>query len=223
MHAGIYYPTNSLKEKLCLRGNNSIFEHCEKFDLPFFKCGKFIVAQTEEEAEYLQNMYSKLKTNIEYEQIAKLQFLTSATAMKMEPNLKAKYVLHSPNTGILQVHPFLSSLTYLIEKDGIGDIVYKTRVKRIEQTSNGYNLIVSYPNGECAVKTKYVVNCAGLYAHLIAKMLMQKHFPHEKYQQYFARGQYFQYSKRNIFSRLIYPVPEKNLAVWAYNLNLCRD
>jgi L-2-hydroxyglutarate oxidase LhgO len=57
-----------------------------------------------------------------------------------------------------------------------------------------------------------VVNCAGLYADLVAQMALGDAFP-AHYRQYYCKGNYYAYSRKTLVSRLIYPVPEKNLKV----------
>jgi len=44
IHAGIYYPTGSLKAKMCVRGKSLLYEHCENYNAPFKRCEKIIVA-----------------------------------------------------------------------------------------------------------------------------------------------------------------------------------
>jgi len=43
IHAGIYYPENSLKAELCVKGNPMIYEICEENNIPYMRCGKLIV------------------------------------------------------------------------------------------------------------------------------------------------------------------------------------
>jgi len=51
IHAGIYYGTDSLKTKLCIRGREMMYELCEKYDIPHKNTGKWIVAQTDQQWE----------------------------------------------------------------------------------------------------------------------------------------------------------------------------
>jgi 2-hydroxyglutarate dehydrogenase len=51
IHAGIYYGTDSLKTKLCIRGREMMYELCEKYDIPHKNTGKWIVAQTDKQWE----------------------------------------------------------------------------------------------------------------------------------------------------------------------------
>ena len=52
-HAGMYYPAKSLKAKLCVRGKNLLYEYCEKFNVPYLRTKKMIVATTSDETEIL--------------------------------------------------------------------------------------------------------------------------------------------------------------------------
>ena len=51
IHAGIYYPTDSLKAKLCVRGNSLMYKYLEENKLPFRRCGKYIIATKLDELE----------------------------------------------------------------------------------------------------------------------------------------------------------------------------
>ena len=53
IHAGIYYPTDSLKAKLCVRGKNLLYEYCEKFNISHSNTKKMIVSTTNEETQIL--------------------------------------------------------------------------------------------------------------------------------------------------------------------------
>src|SRR5262245_21481492 len=57
LHAGIYYPTQTLKAKLCLKGNLLLQEYCEQNGLPLKKTGKVIVARNEKELPLLHQLF----------------------------------------------------------------------------------------------------------------------------------------------------------------------
>ena len=63
IHAGIYYPTGSLKAKMCVSGNRSLYEICETYGVSYRKLGKLIVAANEEETKELQSLFEKGQSN----------------------------------------------------------------------------------------------------------------------------------------------------------------
>ena len=44
IHAGIYYPQNFLKGKLCLEGNEMMYDICKKYGIPHKNTGKLVIA-----------------------------------------------------------------------------------------------------------------------------------------------------------------------------------
>ena len=59
IHAGIYYPTGSLKAKLCVAGNRSLYELCQRYDIGHKKSGKLMVAVTDEEGGEVEGLLER--------------------------------------------------------------------------------------------------------------------------------------------------------------------
>lgn len=51
IHASVYYPANSLKAKLCARGNEMMYDICKKNSIPHKNTGKLLVAKNDEEVQ----------------------------------------------------------------------------------------------------------------------------------------------------------------------------
>ena len=56
IHAGIYYPTGSLKAKLCVKGRRALYEFCDIHNVPYRRCGKLIVATDEAETKAIEKL-----------------------------------------------------------------------------------------------------------------------------------------------------------------------
>ena len=96
IHAGIYYPADSLKAKLCIRGKKLLYEYCEKFNVPYLRTKKMIVATTGEETQILLKLKDTAAKNGVH-----LDLISSHDAVEREPNLFAASALVSPTTGII--------------------------------------------------------------------------------------------------------------------------
>ncbi len=202
IHAGIYYEQNSHKARLSVRGRHLLYEYCLSRGIPHKKIGKWIVAQNESQAEKLSQLQQAGQSN----GVDDLQFLSSRAIVTGEPILKAREVLYSPSTGILDSHAYMQSLAKDIESGG-GVIVYKTPFEQAQVTSNGYEIRLGGAEPS-SVSSQYLINAAGLYAFGVAKGiegLASNHIP----QACFAKGSYYSYIGQVPFNRLIYPVPEK--------------
>ena len=57
IHSGIYYPSGSLKSKLCIQGKQLLFDYMKHNDISHRMCGKIIVATAEDEVSTLHSIY----------------------------------------------------------------------------------------------------------------------------------------------------------------------
>ncbi|KAJ3280619.1 hypothetical protein HK104_000537 [Borealophlyctis nickersoniae] len=206
IHAGIYYPHDSLKTRLCIRGKRLLYDLCERHNIPHRRMGKWIVAVDSSQEEYLHKMKERADSLG-----VPVEFLSGEKARQTEPNVNAKTVLVSPTTGIIDSHTYMQVLENKITEQG-GDLIYRTAVTAISPASSptsGY--IVQTP--DATIHTRTLVNSAGLAADRIAAMLLPPHMlSHLRIKP--CKGRYYslrQRSSKPPVSRLIYPVPEANL------------
>ena len=113
IHAGIYYPTDSLKAKLCVRGKNLLYEYCEKFSVAHSNTKKMIVATTSEETQILLKLKDTAAKNGVH-----LDLISSHDAVEREPNLFAASALVSPTTGIIDSARLAASFQHQAELNG---------------------------------------------------------------------------------------------------------
>src|SRR2546425_9844936 len=53
IHAGLYYPTGSLKARLCVAGRRALYGFLDAHKVDYRKCGKLVVATDEAETPRL--------------------------------------------------------------------------------------------------------------------------------------------------------------------------
>lgn len=214
IHAGIYYPQNSLKAKLCVKGKESLYQYAKERNVPFRNCSKLIVACDPQDERKLELIKEKAESN----GVDDLTFLDAKQAKALEPNLSCTAALLSPSTGIVDIHVLMEKMIIDIE-EGQGVIAYCNEISNIYVTKN--RITVELSSGE-KVQAKNVVNAAGINAQNIAnkiESLPQDTIP----KQYLAKGNYFGISGKKPFSRLIYPVPEQGGLGVHYTMNLADE
>lgn len=206
IHSGLYYPSNTLKSKLCLRGNKLLYKLCEKENIPFNKCGKLIVATNENEIPQLNTLFTNAKNN----DINNLKFLNPKEINTLEPNIFAIKALFSPSTGIIDSHLLMKYFEVKSHNNGV-DFAYQSEVKSIKHLNSIYKVTVSDPIDQVfSFTSKVIINSAGLEAENISKLTG---IIDNSYRTYFCKGEYFSIKppKNKLVNRLVYPVPNKNL------------
>lgn len=200
IHAGMYYPTGSRRARHCPRGNRLLYEFCASHGVAHRRCGKLIVATTDTERARLEQIHTQGLAN----GVDGLDFIDSGAARKMEPELVCVAALWSPSTGIIDAHGFMLALQGDVESHG-GAIALNTPVLRLAQKDGQWR--VHYGGAEPgALDVDAVVNSAGLSAQALARNI--DGYPPERIPRLvLAKGNYFSYSGRPVFSHLIYPTP----------------
>ena len=97
VHAGIYYAPGSLKARLCVEGARDLYAFCARHDVPVERCGKVIVALTEDEVPGLDALEWRGRQN----GVPGLRRLDRTGLRDLEPHAEGVAALHSPATGIV--------------------------------------------------------------------------------------------------------------------------
>ncbi len=209
IHAGIYYPTGSLKADLCVRGRHLLYEHCRRFKVPCRCTGKLIVASAGESTR-LEALHKQGAAN----GVTGLALLDAGTLSSLEECVRADLALISPSSGIIDSHSYMLSLLHLAQMHG-AIFAPNTRVEAISQHGDGLRVDTRVKSSVSDVDSSYqfaagaVVCCAGLQSEALARRfegLEKLAIP----RQYFCKGDYFSYAGQNPFNHLVYPIPETN-------------
>ena len=201
IHAGIYYPKDSLKARACIEGRQRLYLYCDEHGVPYRRCGKLIVATNESQVFELREILQKAHDN----GVTDVVEITAAEALRMEPALRCVAALHSPSTGIIDSHALM--LAYLGDAEAAGAMLaLKSPLIGCSFSSGKFVLHVG---GEDPAKiaAKTLINSAGLRAPSVARLIAG--FPADKIPpELYAKGNYYALAGRSPFKRLVYPVPE---------------
>jgi len=205
IHAGIYYPEDSLKARLCVEGKNLLYELCRKRNIAHKKCGKIIVAADEGEVTWLEELCEQGRKN----GVADLVLLSRTEVKKLEPNIEARAGLLSPSSAIFDSHNLLK-FVYAQARERGTDFVFETEVIGIERTGAKFKVQIRDRDGISDVVARVILNCAGLNSGRIAQ-LAGIDIARAGYRLHYCKGEYFSLDSkyRNLTSRLIYPAPEQ--------------
>jgi L-2-hydroxyglutarate oxidase LhgO len=200
IHAGIYYPTGSRRARHCTRGRRILYAYCQSHGIPHRRSGKLIVATKPSETPKIEQILAQGRKN----GVEGLSLIDGATARRMEPALSCVAAVHSPETGIIDSHRYMLALQGDLEDHG-GSVAVMTPIERIARRSDGWE--VRFGGADPGVlTTDAVVNSAGHGAQALARAT--KGYPVERVPPLvLAKGNYFGFSGRPVFSRLIYPAP----------------
>ena len=201
-----------------------MYEFCAKNAIPHMNCGKWVVAQTDEQLNALNSVHDVAKSLD-----VPIRFISRDEAQSSEPDVRAEAgALESPTTGIVDSHSFMQALHGEFEEAG-GVTALASPVTSIQAPSNGsqeWKIWTAPPNAsepsgesptpqtpeqtqlgdeDTSITTETLINSAGLYACAINNMILP---PDRHRTPFYAKGSYYSYSKSHPKpGRLIYPAP----------------
>ncbi|KDR83478.1 hypothetical protein GALMADRAFT_55409 [Galerina marginata CBS 339.88] len=232
IHSGLYYPLDSLKTSLCLRGRDLMYERCKAHNIPYKQTGKLVVA-TADQRPYLEGLHAKsLKLKwpahspaaAQSDRVLPTKLLSEDELREMEPDLSKDIVsaLWCPKTGIVDSHSFMDSLEKdIIESEG-GELVFATQVVRLDAynksrsaestpdinaVEDGWVVQTTSEGGEgYAMLARNIINASGLSSVMVLNSLLPKE---KRIPMFYARGSYASYHGpgASSVSHLIYPCP----------------
>ncbi|MEL6923490.1 MAG: L-2-hydroxyglutarate oxidase [Bacteroidota bacterium] len=196
IHSGIYYKPGSLKALNCQQGYRELLEFAERHNIEHDVCGKVIVATQEKEREALDNIFKRGVAN----GLTGIKKITPEEVKEIEPYVRSVEAIWVPQSGIIDYLDVAKTYEKLLLAAG-HEVLCKHPVKNIELSKES----VVIQAGQREIKSKLIINCAGLYSDKIAKLTGQdtgiKILP--------FRGEYYELKKdkEHFVNNLIYPVP----------------
>lgn len=201
IHAGLYYPTGSLKAILCVRGREALYEYCLKRGISHQRCGKLVVATEPAQHGSLEAIFQQARRNGAHD----LVWLSAQEVRQLEPEVFCTRAFLSPSTGIIDSHAFMMSLAGDLEARG-GWISLGTRFDQALRARDSFRVVTRVGNEVTEITSRWLINSAGLNATDVARRvtgLAPRWIP----KSHLAKGHYFSAAGRP-FKRLIYPLPE---------------
>ena len=197
IHSGIYYRPDSQKARFCIAGVQALLRFCEENEIEYQQCGKVIVATGKEELNRLQALYQRGTAN----GVQGLEMIGPERLKDIEPHAAGMQALWAPGTGIIDYKKVTTAYADRFQQHG-GDVFTSATVRKITRYSD--SVVLETANG--TLKTKHVINCAGLYADRVAEMMGE----HLDIRIIPFRGEYFTLrpERHHLVNGLIYPVPD---------------
>ena len=209
IHAGMYYPTNSLKARICVEGNPLLYSFCNQYGIPYQRIGKLIIAREESEIHHIEEIAKQGKIN----GVNDLVLLEREAIAKMEPHITAVAAIHSPSTGIIDSHKLMAKLEHIVSAGQNNFVAYRHEVTNVFYNGSEYEVTFRGPDGNVdQLACTWLINAAGLWSDKVGEWL-GLNSETEGTKIYWVKGEYFgiSASKSKLLNHLVYPPPLKAL------------
>jgi glycerol-3-phosphate dehydrogenase len=188
----------TLESKICQSSRPMFDQLCRDLEIPLNVCGSITPAVTEEQSKKIPQILKKAFDNGVYD----VEYRTREELLEIEPNLNPDNYggIYSPRDSQVNQFILVSAQAENAAENGV-EFLLDCKVEDIE-VSNGTVSRVKTSKGD--IKTKYVINAAGLYCDTIANMVGECDFEvHPR------KGQFFLLHKDTPVkvSHIILPIP----------------
>ncbi|MFF8860772.1 NAD(P)/FAD-dependent oxidoreductase [Streptomyces sp. NPDC015139] len=197
LHTGFDATPGTLEARLVREGHRLLGAYAAESGIPVEQTGALLVAWDEEQLAALPRLAGKAERN----DCADTRLLTSAEVYAREPQLGpgALGALLVPRESV--ICPWTTTLAYATQAVRAGtDLHLGTAVREVERTADGHRLTTT----RGIVRTRYLVNAAGLHADTLDRLL-----GHEDFTVTPRRGQLLVYDRfaRPLVRHILLPVP----------------
>ncbi len=201
IHAGLYYPTDSLKARLCVAGRRALYPFLEAHKVDWRRCGKLVVASEDDQLARLETIERQAAIN----DVEGVSWIDGAKAQALEPGLRAVGALVSVESGVFDSHGYMLALRGEIEDRG-GVVVERTPFLGAAPVTGGGFDVRAGGQTPIRVTCRLLVTAPGLSAQSVATRI--DGFPATTIPTlHYGKGVYFRLQGRAPFERLIYPPP----------------
>lgn len=201
IHAGYDPEPGTLMAKLNVKGAEMYPELAQKLHFDFKQTGSFVIAFSEADRAHIEKLLERGKTN----GVKELRIIEKDELKSLEPEIsdEACAALFAPTAGI--VNPYQATWAFAENAVQNGVKLYlNSQVRSIAKAENDRLFEVQTAKG--SIKTRFVVNAAGLYADKINGMAGARAFKTVP-----RRGEYclLDNNCKNLASHVLFQPPSK--------------
>lgn len=199
VHAGFDAKEGSLKAKFNVKGSEMMAQTAKELGVKYKNNGSIVIGFNDEDRAALEELLQRGIDN----GVKDLRILEKEELKKLEPNISDNAIcaLYAPTGAIICPYELTVAAVGNAMDNG-AELKLNFEVTDIRKTSDGFEVV----SGDEIIKTRCVVNAAGLYADRIAAMVGDTSFDiHPR------RGEYILLDKEcgGIVSHTIFRTPSK--------------
>ncbi len=201
LHAGIYYPTGSLKHQLCVEGNMLWSALSKELEIQINHCGKYVIAASANEMERLEKLYRQAISN----KVPGIRKLNADEIKALSAHVHIEDGFLSESTAVIDLSGAIKALEKDLFKKNI-PLMLGHQVTEISRSENGFILTAKTKEESFEIRCNKLFNMAGLQAVELRKKLGLNDLELKM-----VKGNYLKASQNIYKEKLIYPVPEEGL------------
>lgn len=197
LHAGFTYKPGSLKAECAVEGNQEFDQVAKELGVPFKRTGKLVVGFTEHDYENIL----KYKEIGEKNGVKGMRMIDKEEIAQIDPNAGGEFAMYVPSSGILDPIQYTIALAENACQNGVAFHFSQEVVSIQRDSANGCWFLKTATD---QFQTKWVINCAGMYASEISEQLGYPKYPVKGF-----KGEYYVLDKKagNYLSIPVYPAP----------------